>query len=186
MKTTFALIGRKQQGMSLIEVLVAVLVLALGLLGLAMLQTAGLRLTTDSYSRSQATFLAYDIIERMRANQAGFIAGNYDIDDATEAATAYSTYRTCKGSTCACDTSACTSATLAQYDLGKWYEQQYGNDGTDGSTARAALLTGAKFAADVDGRRATIVRNGNAVTVTLYWKEQEERKTQIWNAEFGS
>lgn len=157
--------------MTLIEVLVALLILAMGLLGLAMLQTTGLRLSTDSYSRSQATFLAYDIIERMRANRAAFMANNYHVADNAAALTAISTYEGCKASSCACGTSTCNAAQLAQQDLGRWYEQQF------------RLLTGASFAA-TNNKRATIVRNGNAVTVTLYWIEQEIEKTQTWQAEF--
>ncbi len=61
--------SRAECGFSLIEVLISVLVLAIGLLGLAALQTQGLRASTDSYVRSQATTLAYDIIERMRTNR---------------------------------------------------------------------------------------------------------------------
>lgn len=174
MNTRLARFKTREGGMSLIEVMVAVLVLAIGLLGLAMLQTAGLRLTTDSYGRSQATYLAYDIIERMRANQAGFTAGRYDIANATAAVNAINAYQTCKASTCSCDTNACSSTTLAQYDLGRWYEQQY------------LLLNGARFAGEANGQRATISRTGNAVVVTLYWLEQEELKTQTWQAEFGS
>src|SRR5690606_3260878 len=60
--------ARPQHGFSLIEVLVALLVLSVGLLGLAMLQIEGLKHNTDAYYRTQATVLAYDIIDRMRAN----------------------------------------------------------------------------------------------------------------------
>lgn len=51
------------------EVLVALLVLAIGLLGLAALQAQGLRFSIDSYARTQATALAYDIIDQIRANR---------------------------------------------------------------------------------------------------------------------
>lgn len=56
----------RERGFTLLEALVAMLILAVGLLGLAGLQTQGLRFNTDAYVRSQATFLAYDVIERMR------------------------------------------------------------------------------------------------------------------------
>ena len=55
-----------QSGFTLLEALVALLVLAVGLLGLAALQTQGLRFNTDAYVRSQGTYLAYDMIERIR------------------------------------------------------------------------------------------------------------------------
>lgn len=68
------------QGFTLIEVLIAVIVLALGLLGLAGLQAAGLRNNTSSYLRSQATFLAYDMADRIRANRNDAMNGEYNID----------------------------------------------------------------------------------------------------------
>lgn len=69
----------RQKGFTLIEVMVAVVVLSIGLLGLAALQTTGLRNNHSAYYRSQATFLAYDIIDRMRANRAAAVAGNYNL-----------------------------------------------------------------------------------------------------------
>jgi type IV pilus assembly protein PilV len=70
---------RHARGITLVEILVAVLVLAIGLLGLAGLQTQSLNFNHSAYLRSQATFMAYDIIDRMRANRDAAIAGNYDI-----------------------------------------------------------------------------------------------------------
>ena len=62
------LVKSVQRGFSLIEVLVAVLVLAIGLLGLAGLQTRGLKASQSSYERSVATVYAYSILDAMRAN----------------------------------------------------------------------------------------------------------------------
>ncbi len=59
---------QNQRGASLIEVMVAVTILSIGLLGLAMLQVKSLRLNTDAYLRSQATLIANEFIEEMRAN----------------------------------------------------------------------------------------------------------------------
>lgn len=58
----------RESGFSLIEVLVAVLVLAIGLLGLAALQASAVRFNHEAQLRSQAAFLAYDIADRMRVN----------------------------------------------------------------------------------------------------------------------
>lgn len=57
------------RGFSMIEVLVALLVLALGLLGFALLQTMNLRYTQSAQYRTQATNLAYDLLDQMRANR---------------------------------------------------------------------------------------------------------------------
>jgi type IV pilus assembly protein PilV len=67
----------RQPGFSLVEVLVAVVLLSVGLLGLAGLQASGLRVGMSSIHRSEAAQLAQDMIERMRANAAN--AGSYSL-----------------------------------------------------------------------------------------------------------
>jgi type IV pilus assembly protein PilV len=69
----------RQNGFSLIEVLIAILVLAIGLLGMAHMQTSGMRSTHGAYIRTQATILAGDILESMRANAKAAREGNYDV-----------------------------------------------------------------------------------------------------------
>ncbi|MBA57222.1 MAG: type IV pilus modification protein PilV [Pseudomonadales bacterium] len=58
----------KSKGMSLIEVLVAILVFAVGIVGFAALQLKSVRQVEETYSRSQAMSIAHDFIERARAN----------------------------------------------------------------------------------------------------------------------
>jgi len=72
---------RRNKGFTLLEALIALLVLSIGLLGLAALQARGLSYNHDAYVRSQATYLAYDMIERMRARRM-----QIDTDAATIAA----------------------------------------------------------------------------------------------------
>ncbi|WP_242207016.1 MULTISPECIES: type IV pilus modification protein PilV [unclassified Pseudomonas] len=57
-----------QQGMTLIEVLVALLILTVGLLGAAAVQLNALKYTDSSRMTSQASFIAYDMMDRIRAN----------------------------------------------------------------------------------------------------------------------
>lgn len=59
---------RHQRGLSLLEVLVAIVILSLGLLGMAGLQAASLRASQGSLYRAQAAQFADDMAERMRAN----------------------------------------------------------------------------------------------------------------------
>lgn len=66
------------RGATLIEVLVALLVLSIGLLGVAALLSTGMRNNYDAHLRSQATVLAHDIVDRMRANRTAALGGNYD------------------------------------------------------------------------------------------------------------
>ncbi len=70
---------RKCRGLTLVEILIALLVLSIGLLGLAALQTSSLRFNTSSYYRTQATALAYDFADRMRANRQAALGGQYNI-----------------------------------------------------------------------------------------------------------
>ncbi|MBB3048714.1 type IV pilus assembly protein PilV [Litorivivens lipolytica] len=66
-------------GFSLIEVLVALLITALGILGLSAANLNALKFNQTADVRSHATLLAYDIVDRMRANREAALAGHYDI-----------------------------------------------------------------------------------------------------------
>lgn len=59
---------RHTQGFTLIEVLIALVILAIGLLGMATLMMNSLQSSQGAYQRSQASLLTYDLLERMRAN----------------------------------------------------------------------------------------------------------------------
>lgn len=96
---------KKYIGFTLIEVLVAILVLAIGLLGLAGLQATSLRNNQSAYNRSQATQLAYDIADRMRANVLGI--------------TTYTTGTALAVANCK-NTSGCSPVEMAANDLFEW------------------------------------------------------------------
>lgn len=66
-------------GFSLLEVLVGLIILAIGLLGLAGMQMLSLKQNSEAYFRSQATFQAYDILDKMRANRLLAMDGHYEI-----------------------------------------------------------------------------------------------------------
>ena len=99
----------RRRGFSLIEVLVALFVLSIGLLGLAALQATGLRFNTQSYQRTQATLNTYDIIDRIRANPGGITAGSYDNINLSYSPPAAD-----------CMTATCSIAQMADYDIGQW------------------------------------------------------------------
>lgn len=98
-----------QRGVGMIEVLVTLVIVSVSLLGLAALQINSLRFNQQAYLRSQATYLAYDIIDRMRANETEATSGSYTViwtDDSN-------------GST-ACDDNACNPGAMATYDINQW------------------------------------------------------------------
>jgi type IV pilus assembly protein PilV len=73
------IIPSRQHGLTLIEVLIAVLVLSIGLLGLAGLQATSLQFNHSANLRSQATNLAYEMTDRMRANREAALNGQYNL-----------------------------------------------------------------------------------------------------------
>lgn len=98
----------REAGFTLIEVLVALVVLSIGLLGLAGMQFRGLRSNTDAYYRTQATLLAYEMADRMRANLPGVQNGNYGNITTTKPADPN------------CIATGCSAAQMAQYDAFSW------------------------------------------------------------------
>lgn len=69
---------RTQAGASMIEVLVSIIILSIGLLGMAGLQTAGLKSNQSASFRSTASMMAYSILDSMRANRVVAGAGGYN------------------------------------------------------------------------------------------------------------
>jgi len=60
---------RRSRGFSLIEVMIAVLLVSIGLLGMALLQSTALRAGQSSSERTAATLLGYQILDMARANR---------------------------------------------------------------------------------------------------------------------
>jgi type IV pilus assembly protein PilV len=71
---------RAQAGVGLIEVLVSLLVLSIGMLGLAGLQMYSLRNNQGAMERSMAVVETHSIVDAMRADRAAALAGEFDFD----------------------------------------------------------------------------------------------------------
>ncbi len=67
-----------QRGAGLIEVLIAVLIMGVGLLGVAAMQATALRNSQGALERSQAVVQSYSILDAMRANRDAVAAGGYN------------------------------------------------------------------------------------------------------------
>jgi type IV pilus assembly protein PilV len=70
--------SRRQDGFSMLEVLISLLILSIGLLGLASLQITGLQNNQSAYLRSQATILSSDIVDTMLGNRRAATLGEYN------------------------------------------------------------------------------------------------------------
>ena len=81
----------RQSGFTLLEVMIAVLVLSIGLLGLAGLMASSMRNSHSAYQRTQATWLAYDLIDRMRVNRNAAISATNNYNTLMSATTSSST-----------------------------------------------------------------------------------------------
>lgn len=105
-----ALPRKSVAGFSMIEVLVTLLVVALAMLGAVGLQAQSLRMGQGGQFRAQAVFLVGDLAERMEANKAGAIAGNYVVASSS----------TPTSTTNSCTSTVCVQDQLADADLAQW------------------------------------------------------------------
>lgn len=127
--------GGAQYGVTLIEVLVTMVIVAIGLLGLAGMQVRGLSIQKDAHGRALATQLALDLADRMRSNVAAVTAGDYNFT------TAYPTGTYAPPTGPDCEANVCTPQQQAQYDLDRWFARLRGG-ALPGGWARITQVTG--------------------------------------------
>lgn len=129
---------RPQQGFTLLEVLIALVVLSVGLLGIAGLQTSGMRFNYTANVEGTAAMLAQNMADRMRANSGGGTGGQSatgatgstgsgGTSTAAQAGGVVLGYydNTSSGpgtAPTACTSSSCTSQQVAQQDIYQWYQ----------------------------------------------------------------
>jgi type IV pilus assembly protein PilV len=107
---TDLVIKKKQNGITIIEVLVAMLILSVGLLGMASLQVRAVSDTTNSSFRSIAIYYANDMAERMRANGSALFTGAYNNHTGGAEKTACLTV------------GGCSAADMAVHDKWEWQD----------------------------------------------------------------
>jgi len=106
---------RTQSGFSLIEVLVALIILSVGMLGMSKMMMVSMKSNGSAYSNTQAMSLANAMLERIRANRVVALGGatsNYSLP----ALTSTSTF----GAGPNCLTAACSSAAMDSSDVAGW------------------------------------------------------------------
>lgn len=147
-------------GFSMLEMMIALVILSIGLIGLASLQARGQQFNHAAYVRTQAAFLAYDIMDRMRANK-----DTLNNDNADDGAYAFKE-GSCPEAAVNCDTDACSTGDMVKYDLSSWCQ-----------ALSASLPLGT---AEIDWD------DGDGLyTITISWTEDRSEKAEIkqqsWN-----
>ncbi|OLF72724.1 pilus assembly protein [Pseudoalteromonas haloplanktis] len=107
----FSTVFKFQKGFTLIEVLIAFIILSFGLLGAVALQAKAKQASFDSMQRAAAVALGNDIIQRIRANDTSQLATLYDVEFTSE---------TTKKPSKTCFTSSCSNAQIASLDIEQW------------------------------------------------------------------
>lgn len=139
------------RGFALMEVLIAMFVLAIGILGAGALQTIGLKANQGAYQRSQAMYLASDMMDRMRENRAArakYIGTDTD-KPATKAIAAPSCIETAAG---------CSPNDVANADIAGWTAKFNGTE-----NSKKVLPSG----------RGEITATGDNVTIRVSWQEAD-------------
>ncbi|WP_455366420.1 type IV pilus modification protein PilV [Kaarinaea lacus] len=144
----------RQQGFTIIEVLISVLVISIGLLGMAGLQTTGIQQSHNSYLKTQASMLAYDMADRMRSNLQGVAAGNYNAVD-NGALDLIADEPVCA------QTDACTASEIADIDIYQW------TSADDTGSIASTLPSG----------HGTVSNNAGIFTITVMWDENRTGQT---------
>lgn len=143
----------KRKGMSLIEILIAFLILALGLLGIAGMLLLSSKANNSSYVKQQAVQCIYDIFDKMRANYQAAINGSYNINNINSSGSPTLPPR--PGTMC--NQNPCSSTQLATYDT--WYWLTY-------DVTRLPGGSGSISTAAAPGTSGNTV-----VTVTVQWDD---------------
>lgn len=112
---------RYQQGVGLLEILIAVVLMSMGFLAAARMQVEGMRFSQSAYHQSQAYFLANDMIDRMRSNIPGVTAGYYSAESTSAGA-----------SDPGCDVIQCSPLGIARQDLYDWSTNLHSLEGFSG------------------------------------------------------
>ncbi len=107
---------RHRSGFSLLEVLVALVIFAIGLLGIATLLLVAHKTNSSNYIKQQAVQSAYNILDRMHANRQTALTGSYNVNNLVTSGTP-SIPNTPSPD---CSSASCTTTQLATYDTWYW------------------------------------------------------------------
>jgi type IV pilus assembly protein PilV len=149
---------RSQRGVVLFEVMISIIILAVGLLGLAKLQASTRQLEMESYQRAQAVILLQDMVGRLSSNNKA--AACYAITDPASGAPYFGAGAAAPAN---CGFGTITQQTTALSDLTQWHELLNGASETDGGNQVGAMI-------DARGCIALVDPAANIYVVTVAWQ----------------
>ena len=157
-------------GFTLIEVLIAAVIVAIGLSGMVALQLKAHHYNRASNIQSHATILAHDMIERVRANPVGLNNGSYHLPTATQHTNCFTT-------------TGCSPTDMAQNDMYEW-----AGNGVHSvpNTLPLGLATICKDTTPNDGTISDGVisntgcdNNGSVYAIKIWWKDNDTEMQQF-------
>lgn len=107
--------SKRQKGFTMVEVLVAVVILAIGLLGISRAQLTGFKSNSETMVRTQAVTIIYMMADRMRSNMAETSLGSLSVYAVLDPSTASAI------SGCGTPPSGCSKTSMAENDLNEWW-----------------------------------------------------------------
>lgn len=137
-------------GFSLIEAMVAMIVFAIGMIGIARMLLISHKSHASSYLRQQAVQSAYNIIDNIRANRNAAINGSYNVSNVVSSGTPSLP----SSPSTKCNAGACTTTQLAAYDTWDWLTNNV-----------ATLPNGAGAITTTTSGKNTLV------TITVQWSD---------------
>jgi type IV pilus assembly protein PilV len=152
-----------QRGFSLIEVLVAVLVMGIGVLGVSALQMVSMQNNRSALERAEAVHLAYDMMDRIRTNPLG-----------TPLGAAYGGLRIGDGPPTAanCHSSVCTAAQMVAFDQASWkcLLGEHNENAVCRTLRTAGVVPAQEAQPGLPGGDGSIVVSGGVVQITVQWR----------------
>lgn len=164
----------------MMEILVTILIVSLGLLGIAALFARSHKIADESYARHEALAIARQLGERIAANRTEALKYTTSGYVGTTLSKITDNISDCiVDETCACLTGSCTSATIAAHDLAEFKRQVQGA-AKQSNSAGISVLTAARGCVEFLGD-ATLATPTNPprFRVTVAWQGREASVSQI-------
>mgnify|MGYP000527770443 CR=1 FL=1 len=161
---------KSQSGFSLVELLVATVVIAVGIVGTMGMQSQSVTQSFESLQRTRATYLASDMLERIRANKSEII--NYIGTNYGDTSTTFSPEDCISNAGEAED--RCNTGQLAVFDKYQWHNLLLGADVTNHGNNTSGLISprGCVYLDRATGV-SSLDLNAGQVTVVVTWGAKE-------------